>query len=788
MKPNKFIPWTIVSTSFPWPDFHRRQPNLCPALLAASLGMSVSCWAAPVTWQSPLTVTSDSNISLNGVLAHAGNFRTAGDFIVTVGAENILFENRPAQNATGTLGVGEEARVIQGAGGKQTNTALFNVTGTSVSANFDSVLDGSAWENGDAGPAPGLTDMILRVTGADGTALVAGQSYQIQLFYSDDRASSATRGQIFHDGLGNASASFLASSSSQVIGTFTADATGYQDFYAQNTTGEANFPVGFNAYVLRAISNEDTDGDGLPNLWETAHSLNPADATGVNGAAGDPDADTYGNLAEYQAGSDPQLAASIPGDIDGDELPDSWENSHFGNLSQTAFDDPDLDFAFNSDEYAAGTDPTNRLDVPDDDGPGGAGDGMGDAWELFYFGDTSRTGTGDYDSDGVTDLAEWVNNSDPIDPLDPFYGTAAVTWGAPVTTTADSDLTGGGTLVHAGNFRSDNQDVSVTVGSETILFKNRQTQDGAGELLEGEEARVVAGAGGRQVNADLFNATGTTVSPEFEMMLDGSAWENGDAGPAPGATDMVLRVTGAGGAALVAGQQYRIQLFYSDDRAGSATRGQLYLDGMGHSSAAFLASSSSYVIGTFTAAAVGYQDIFVRNTTGEGNFPVGINGYVLRTVSAGDSDGDGMPDAWETANGLNPSVNDASADPDGDGLNNLQEFAFGGKPNDGSKRGTNLAVLQDTNSNGQKELTLTISVLAGANFSAGANGTQVATVGGISYTVRGSLNLAQFTGEVVHTGSTAAADPAYELHTFRLTASEGLPNKGFLQAQASAAP
>jgi len=37
-----------------------------------------------------------------------------------------------------------------------------------------------------------------------------------------------------------------------------------------------------------------------------------------------------------------------------------------------------------------------------------------------------------------------------------------------------------------------------------------------------------------------------------------------------------------------------------------------------------------------------------------------------------DSDGDGLPDAWEIANGLNPNDPvDALKDPDSDGLTNL---------------------------------------------------------------------------------------------------------------------
>jgi hypothetical protein len=46
-----------------------------------------------------------------------------------------------------------------------------------------------------------------------------------------------------------------------------------------------------------------------------------------------------------------------------------------------------------------------------------------------------------------------------------------------------------------------------------------------------------------------------------------------------------------------------------------------------------------------------------------------------------DTDGDGMPDGWEVQHGLNPTVNDSSADADGDGLTNLEEYQHGTDPN-----------------------------------------------------------------------------------------------------------
>ena len=42
-------------------------------------------------------------------------------------------------------------------------------------------------------------------------------------------------------------------------------------------------------------------------------------------------------------------------------------------------------------------------------------DGMDDAWEISNFGNIDRDGTGDFDSDGVTDLEEFIFLSDPKD-------------------------------------------------------------------------------------------------------------------------------------------------------------------------------------------------------------------------------------------------------------------------------------------------------------------------------------------------------------------------------------
>lgn len=60
-----------------------------------------------------------------------------------------------------------------------------------------------------------------------------------------------------------------------------------------------------------------------------------------------------------------------------------------------------------------------------------------------------------------------------------------------------------------------------------------------------------------------------------------------------------------------------------------------------------------------------------------------------------DADHDGMEDAWETAHGLDITINDRSADLDGDGLANIQEYLLDTLPNTADTDGDGLSDSQE---------------------------------------------------------------------------------------------
>ena len=158
----------------------------------------------------------------------------------------------------------------------------------------------------------------------------------------------------------------------------------------------------------------DSDGDGMPDDWEIAAGLDPFDdgsTLPVNGASGDIDGDGLNNLAEYNAGT----GGNNP-DTDGDGLNDGTE------------------------EMAAGTDPL----LADTDG-----DGLEDGDEV------NGTTPGGFDSDPTVVDTDGDGQTDGGE-QDPAFGTysdpdnSAETVGAPLNLIGCDDFEDYGNTLIAG--------------------------------------------------------------------------------------------------------------------------------------------------------------------------------------------------------------------------------------------------------------------------------------------------------------------------------------------------
>jgi hypothetical protein len=153
---------------------------------------------------------------------------------------------------------------------------------------------------------------------------------------------------------------------------------------------------------------DDSDGDGLPDWWETLVGLNPGSDRGENGPYGDPDHDGLNNWAEWLAGTNP-LEFDTLGDgrsdydspgtgasygerfMDGDMIPDAWEAMYPAALSPLRYDallDPDGDGWNNLSEYlGSGFEYlSSDTNIETNSGPGSGGTEL-----IRYFAPASPT-------------------------------------------------------------------------------------------------------------------------------------------------------------------------------------------------------------------------------------------------------------------------------------------------------------------------------------------------------------------------------------------------------------
>ncbi|QJE97426.1 hypothetical protein [Luteolibacter luteus] len=121
------------------------------------------------------------------------------------------------------------------------------------------------------------------------------------------------------------------------------------------------------------------------------------------------------------------------------------------------------------------------------------------------------------------------------------------------------------------------------------------------------------------------------------------------------------------------------------------------------------ASGSEYL-----AVGTGY-DIAEAIPIDRGTVTSPVPGAYAGASDDGDVDNDGIPDAWETANGLDPgNATDANQDRDGDGFSNRDEYLAGTNPSSGTSFFR--AVVNGPGTSGGSDITLSWSSVAGKTY------------------------------------------------------------------------
>ncbi|MEK7953585.1 beta strand repeat-containing protein [Luteolibacter soli] len=456
------------------------------------------------------------------------------------------------------------------------------------------------------------------------------------------------------------------------------------------------------------------DGSSF-TLFTQAVSYNTGSFTVVDPAFFQWSGSAVSGLWTYDSGSgiytynQATKTVTFAADSDADGLPDAWERSFFpGDLTKLfTGGDFDNDGAYDEQEYAGGSNPKNAASVPGDVD----GDSLPDAWEnIFYPGDLTKLsglGGADKDGDGISDLAEYTGNSSPADASwKPNQASLKHRWS--FTTGAgqlnDSVGTSNATILNPGaaNPATFSGDAVTLAGgakasSEAINLGSNLISEGFPVTIE-----LWATQNAVQNSSRIFDFNaGSNSEYLFMNWTEGTnlnsdklEWKDFVTTPSLASTNapyvlgkkyhIVVTLIPAEftGGALTSGTRV---VWYKAPADGPTSHSPLWTQ-RGTFDTSNQLSQLSDAIGALGQASSG--DNTASATYDEVRIWHGVLGETEREVAQAvgtgvtnlttDADGDGMVDSWEARYGItSPTAQD-----DGDGENNLAEFLAHTNPKD----------------------------------------------------------------------------------------------------------
>ena len=355
---------------------------------------------------------------------------------------------------------------------------------------------------------------------------------------------------------------------------------------------------------------------------------------------------------------------------DGDEMPDEWEFRHFGNLDRDGTGDFDGDGISDLAEFRAGTDPL----LPDIDTDG---DGLPDWWEL---------------ANGLDHFAAGRNGKpmfhEPFEPPDIAAGDIdgqngwVVGGNGTVRAQGETVHSGAGALKFNAEVPSDGMETvcashAVTAASEIVWMDIRQL--GATGLPDGDLLD-------RSIASYFFDDTGHPVMTDGDRLFTNRFCSAAAPHEWLRCTSMLdfenriwdFYVNGIIVGRGLAMRSSRRMISSVKIEGCSGTVDDILVTGErpeGLSSDGDGMPDEWELVHFGTLGRDGSGDADGDGLSDTDEFRAGTD------PSVRDTDGDGMPDGWEAANGLDPlDPSDAALDPDGDGVPNIDEYVHDGDP------------------------------------------------------------------------------------------------------------